>query len=135
MCSSQLLCQIRDRPLILSLIIHINQLRLIIVTSLKDYDHSVLWLDYFNKNLSRSKGRKVTRDLAIFDPSMTDLIEAAKALGYNLVSEEINDNCRYPKRPFVKSGNIMVVKQEGKNKSSIIQAVAEKMSSKKKRDR
>jgi signal recognition particle subunit SRP19 len=135
MCSSQLLCQIRDRPLILSVIIHINQLRLIIVTSLKDYDHSILWLDYFNKNLSRSKGRKVTRDLAIFDPSMTDLIEAAKALGYNLVSEEINDNCRYPKRPFVKSGNIMVVKQGGKNKSSIIRAVAEKMSSKKKRDR
>jgi signal recognition particle subunit SRP19 len=135
MCSSQLLCQIRDRPLILSVIIHINQLRLIIVTSLKDYDHSILWLDYFNKNLSRSKGRKVTRDLAIFDPSMTDLIEAAKALGYNLVSEEINDNCRYPKRPFVKSGNIMVVKQPGKNKSSIIRAVAERMSSKKKRDR
>ena len=102
---------------------------------MKDYDHSILWLDYFNKNLSRSKGRKVTRDLAIFDPSMTDLIEAAKALGYNLVSEEINDNCRYPKRPFVKSGNIMVKKQAGKNKSSIIQALAEKMSSKKKRDR
>ena len=135
MCSSQLLCQIRDRPLILSVIIHINQLRSIIVTSLKDYDHSILWLDYFNKNLSRSKGRKVTRDLAIFDPSMTDLIEAAKALGYNLVSEEINDNCRYPKRPFVKSGNIMVVKQAGKTKSSVIRAVAEKMSSKKKRDR
>jgi signal recognition particle subunit SRP19 len=101
---------------------------------LKDYDHSILWLDYFNKNLSRSKGRKVTRDLAIFDPSMTDLIEATKAVGYNLVTEEINDNCRYPKRPFVKSGYVMVGKNVGKNKSSIIQEVAEKMSSKKKRD-
>jgi signal recognition particle subunit SRP19 len=101
---------------------------------LKDYDHSILWLDYFNKNLSRSKGRKVTRDLAIFDPSMTDLIEAAKAVGYNPVNEEINDNCRYPKRPFVKSGYVMVLKQVGKNKSSIVHAIAEKMSSKKKRN-
>jgi len=104
------------------------------VIELKDYDHSILWLDYFNKNLSRSKGRKVTRNLAIFDPSMTDLIEAAKAVGYNLATEEINDNCRYPKRPFVKSGYVMVLKQVGKNKSSIVQAIAEKMSTKKKRN-
>ena len=26
---------------------------------MKDYEHIVIWLDYFNKNLKRSEGRKI----------------------------------------------------------------------------
>ena len=29
---------------------------------MKDYDHVVIWLDYFNKTLSRQKGRKVAKE-------------------------------------------------------------------------
>ncbi|MCJ7636402.1 MAG: signal recognition particle subunit SRP19/SEC65 family protein [Nitrososphaeraceae archaeon] len=35
---------------------------------MKDYDHFIIWLDYFNKNLSRKKGRRIKRDMAVFDP-------------------------------------------------------------------
>ncbi|HYZ65850.1 MAG TPA: signal recognition particle subunit SRP19/SEC65 family protein, partial [Nitrososphaeraceae archaeon] len=29
----------------------------------------ILWLDYFNKNLPRAKGRRVKKEHAIFDPT------------------------------------------------------------------
>jgi signal recognition particle subunit SRP19 len=68
---------------------------------LKDYDHVILWLDYFNKNLSRSKGRKVKRDKSVFDPSLLELIDAA--------------------------GYIMILKPSDVKKTVTINTIAEKM--------
>jgi signal recognition particle subunit SRP19 len=94
---------------------------------LKDYDHVVLWLDYFNKNLRRRQGRKVKRDQAVFDPTIQELVGAARAAGFQLSDQEINSNARYPRRSFVKSGYVMVAKSEGIKKSQIINAVANKL--------
>jgi signal recognition particle subunit SRP19 len=94
---------------------------------LKDYDHVVLWLDYFNKNLKRRQGRKVKRDQAVFDPTIQELVEATRAAGFQLSDQEINNNARFPRRSFVKSGYVMVAKKEGIKKSQIIDAVANKL--------
>ena len=94
---------------------------------MKDYDHIILWLDYFNKHLSRHKGRKVKRDHAVFDPTISELVDAAKLAGFNPTTEETNSQTRYPRRYFVKSGYIMLPKSEDVKKSSIIDVVAEKM--------
>ena len=94
---------------------------------MKDYDHIILWLDYFNRNLSRSKGRRVKRDKSVFDPSLLDLIDAAKAAGYNLTNEETNDQARYPRRAFVKSSYIMILKSNEVKKSETIRTIADKM--------
>ena len=94
---------------------------------MKDYDHVVLWLDYFNKNLKRRQGRKVKRDQAVFDPTVQDLAEATRAAGFELSDQEINSNARFPRRSFVKSGYVMVAKKEGIKKSQIISAVAYKL--------
>jgi signal recognition particle subunit SRP19 len=94
---------------------------------LKDYDHVVLWLEYFNKNLKRRQGRKVKRDQAVFDPSIQELVEAARAAGFQFSDQEINSNARFPRRSFVKSGYVMVAKKEGIKKSQIIDAVANKL--------
>ena len=80
---------------------------------MKDYDHVVLWLDYFNKNLKRRQGRKVNRDQAVFDPTVQELSEAAKAAGFQFSEQEVNNGARYPRRSFVKSGYVMVAKKEG----------------------
>jgi signal recognition particle subunit SRP19 len=90
---------------------------------LKDYDHVILWLDYFNKNLSRSKGRKVKRDKSVFDPSLLELIDAAMEAGYNPTKEQ----ARYPRRSFVKSGYIMILKPSDVKKTGTINTIAEKM--------
>lgn len=94
---------------------------------MKDYDHIILWLDYFNKHLSRQKGRKVKRDRAVFDPTVSELIDAAKLAGYNPTTEETNNQTRYPRRYFVKSGYIMLPKSESIKKSAVIDIIAEKM--------
>ena len=94
---------------------------------MKDYEHVVLWLDYFNRNLKRRQGRKVKRDLAVFDPTVQDLVEAARAAGLQFSEQEINSDARFPRRSFVKSGYIMVAKKEGIKKSQIIDEVANKL--------
>ena len=94
---------------------------------MKDYEHIILWLDYFNKHLSKRKGRKVKRDRAVFDPTITELIDAAKSVGYNPLTEETNDKARYPRRSFVRSGYVMLPKSENVKKTAIIDIVAEKM--------
>jgi signal recognition particle subunit SRP19 len=109
--------------------------RVTIFTGLKDYDHVILWLDYFNKNLKRRQGRKVSRDQAVFDPTVQDLTEAAKAAGFQFSQEEVNDNTRFPRRSFAKSGYVMVAKKEGVKKSQMINTVAEKMLQKKSRQK
>jgi len=93
---------------------------------MKDYDHVVVWLDYFNKTLPRDKGRKLSKEKCIFDPSLNELIEAAKAAGLELT--ESNDKVRFPKRPYVRSGYIILPKDCPKTK--ILNKISEKLVSK-----
>lgn len=95
--------------------------------TLKDYDHVILWVDYFNKNLKRRQGRKVKREQAVFDPTVQELTEATKAAGFSVSDEEINDKAKFPRRSFVRSGYVMVSKKDGVKKSQMLLQVAEKM--------
>jgi signal recognition particle subunit SRP19 len=79
---------------------------------MKDYDHIVVWLDYFNKTLSREKGRRLPKDKCIFDPSLNELIESSKAAGFE--PTETNDQVRYPRRSYVRSGYIVLEKKYAK---------------------
>ena len=92
---------------------------------MRDYDHQIIWLDYFNKNLSRKKGRKVGKDISVYDPTMQELIDASKTLELDLSEENINNQARYPRRSFVKSGYIMISKKE--KKSTVVNQIAKKM--------
>jgi signal recognition particle subunit SRP19 len=92
---------------------------------MKDYDHQIVWLDYFNKNLSRKKGRKVSKNISVYDPTMQELIGASKTLDLDFSEEEINNQARYPRRAFVKSGYIMISKRD--KKSSVINQIAKEM--------
>lgn len=94
---------------------------------MKDYDYVILWLDYFNKNLTRAKGRKIKKEQAIFDPTLSDLVHAATESGYNLEQDQIIDGARYPRRAFVKSGYIALPKKEDLKKNALIIALAQRM--------
>jgi signal recognition particle subunit SRP19 len=90
---------------------------------MKDYDHIVIWLDYFNKTLSRQKGRRLAKDRCIFDPSLNELIESANDAG--LKPTATDDQVRFPRRPFVRSGYIVLEKKMPKTK--ILNKIADKM--------
>ena len=93
---------------------------------MKDYEHVVVWLDYFNKTLTRNKGRKLSKEKCVFDPSLKELIEAAKAAQLELT--ESDDKVRFPKRSFVRSGYIVLPKDGPKTK--ILNKISEKLVSK-----
>jgi signal recognition particle subunit SRP19 len=90
---------------------------------MKDYEHIVIWLDYFNKNLKKSKGRKLGLQKSIFDPSLKELLDATKAAGYEIT--ESDDKVRFPKRPFVRSGYVIIPK--GSSKTEILNKISEKL--------
>ena len=90
---------------------------------MKDYDHIVIWLDYFNKTLSRQKGRRLAKDRCVFDPSLNELIESAEDAGLKPTSTD--DQVRFPRRPFVRSGYIVLEKKMAKTK--ILNKIADKM--------
>ncbi len=93
---------------------------------MKDYEHVVVWLDYFNKTLPRNKGRKLSKEKCVFDPSLKELIEAAKAAELELTDSD--DKVRFPKRPFVRSGYIVLPKDGPKTK--MLNKISEKLVSK-----
>jgi len=90
---------------------------------MKDYEHVVIWLDYFNKNLKKSKGRRVGLEKCIFDPSLKELMDATTAGGFKIT--ESDDKVRFPKRPFVRSGYVIVPKEFSKTK--ILNKISEKL--------
>lgn len=75
---------------------------------MKDYDHVIVWLDYFNKNLSRSQGRRLNKEYSVSSPMLDDLSAAAKMAGYTVHST--NNMVRHPRRSNQKSGYIVIPK-------------------------
>ena len=90
---------------------------------MKDYEHVVVWLDYFNKTLTRAKGRKLEKEKCIFDPSLKELIDATKAAGLEVT--ESDEKVRFPRRPYVRSGYVVVPK--GSPKTKILNKISEKL--------
>ncbi len=90
---------------------------------MKDYEHVVIWLDYFNKNLKKSKGRRQGLEKCVFDPSLKELVDATTSAGFEIT--ESNDKVRFPKRPFVRSGYVILPK--GSSKTKILNKISEKL--------
>ncbi len=90
---------------------------------MKDYEHIVIWLDYFNKTLPRNKGRRLVKEKCIFDPSLKELIDATKAAGFEIA--ESTDKVRFPRRPYVRSGYVVLPK--GSSKTVILDKISEKL--------
>ena len=76
--------------------------------------------------MPRNKGRRLAKEKCIFDPSLKELIEATKAAG--LEPKESEEQVRFPKRPYVRSGYIVLEKNT--TKTNIMNKISEKLVSK-----
>ena len=94
---------------------------------MKDYDHFIIWLDYINKNLSKKKGRRIKRENAVFDPTFSELYDAAREEGLEVTLDHSNDHARFPRRSYVRSGYIMIPKSISKKKSAIIASLSSRV--------
>jgi signal recognition particle subunit SEC65 len=91
---------------------------------LKDYKRYVLWLDYFNSTISRESGRRIPLDKSVKDPSLDELGEAARRLGYKPEPQA----AKVPSRPYLSSGYVSIEKKSGVKKSQVISDIAKTLS-------
>lgn len=83
-------------------------------TPMKEYNHVIVWLDYFNRVLTRSRGRRLGRDVCVPDPTMDNLVKAVKVAGFSVA--EAKSDARHPRRPYAMSGYVAVVKAAPKTR-------------------
>jgi len=79
----------------------------------KDEDKYVVWPIYFDKSVSRLKGRKVAIKYAIDKPNSEDIAKAARSLGLNPILEK---DSAHPFRYWRKEGRILIDKKDAKIK-------------------
>ena len=65
----------------------------------------MVWPQYINKNLSISEGRKVSKEIAVSDPTLNDIERALKRMG---LSMSVQKEKSYPGKWYEKSGRILV---------------------------
>ena len=90
---------------------------------MRDREKLVIWPLYFDIDTTWAKGRKVPKNLAIKQPKIEDIIKAANETGLN---PELNKNASHPKKPWVKSGSILIDSKMPKNQA--IKMIAKKLS-------
>jgi signal recognition particle subunit SRP19 len=88
----------------------------------KKLDKAIIWPIYFDSAKTRKKGRRVSKNLAVQSPKITELKEATDKLG---LKNEINLEAHFPKMPWAKTGMLLVEKKEAKEK--IIQKIAKQL--------
>jgi signal recognition particle subunit SRP19 len=89
---------------------------------MKKKDKHILWPIYFDSTRSRSKGRRVPRNIAVTTPKLNELSEAAELL--DLRPETISD-VAHPCTPWEKTGVVIIKKT--RSKSQVTQKIAKKI--------
>jgi signal recognition particle subunit SRP19 len=79
----------------------------------KDDHKLIIWPIYFDKNISKSKGRKIGKKYSIEKPDIDKIAKAAKSLGLNPIIEK---NSSHPSKSWRKDGRIIIDKKDSKSK-------------------
>ncbi len=85
-----------------------------------------LWPEYFDLGLTRSAGRRVSKDLAVPSPNSEDIYHVCRKLG---LSPDLEKEKAYPSRCFDPKGRVKVLKKYSKVET--ISLVAKGLSKKK----
>ena len=82
----------------------------------------ILWPVYFDSAKTRKDGRRTPRRLSIKRPTIEDLSNTAKKLGFDVVIEK---DKFYPRSWWEKSGRVIIIDNNQKSKTDIIKEIAE----------
>jgi signal recognition particle subunit SRP19 len=81
----------------------------------------IFWPTYFDKNYSRSEGRRLPSNLAAPDVTLELLTQAAESAGLDY---EVETEKRYPKNWTESQGYIVVANDEGHKKKRLMLMLA-----------
>lgn len=84
----------------------------------------VLWPAYFDSAKTRNDGRRVPKRLSVKRPTVEDISNIAKKLGYDVIIEKDRS---YPKSWWEKSGRIIILDNNQKSKTKIIKEISEEL--------
>lgn len=89
-------------------------------------NYYVVWTVYYDIDLSRNSGRKVSRKLAVKKPGIEDLIKSVNSLGFEY---EVYPEKKYPKNWFsdTSQGYLLIRKKEGLTKTTLLKVIGEKI--------
>ncbi|MCX8154192.1 MAG: signal recognition particle protein Srp19 [Candidatus Bathyarchaeota archaeon] len=68
----------------------------------------IIWPAYFDQTKTRKEGRRVPKALAVPNPKIADVSEAAAKAG---LKHEVSAEAAYPKTPWLQTGLIMIEKK------------------------
>ena len=89
---------------------------------MKKLDKAIIWPIYFDATRTRKDGRRVPKSLAVQSPKIDELKLAVDRLG---LRNEVRLEAHFPKRPWIKTGMLLVEKKESKEK--IMQKIAKQL--------
>ena len=81
---------------------------------------NVIWPAYLDADCPRSEGRRVSKDLAVPDPTVDEIASAVQQVGYDAVIER---DRTYP-REYDPRGRVLVKVADDASKSDLLGAVA-----------
>jgi len=83
-------------------------------------NYIILWSAYFDRRLSRNRGRRVPLKLSIENPTLMEIEKAARKLGLKTIVEP---NAKYPKDWWNYKGRVLVEIGEENTKTSILKKI------------
>jgi len=81
---------------------------------------NVIWPAYLDAALTREEGRRVSKELAVTEPTVDEIAQAVQQVGYDAVIERAKT---YP-REYEARGRVLVKGGEDASKSDLLQATA-----------
>ncbi|MFB6173999.1 MAG: signal recognition particle subunit SRP19 [Halobacteriales archaeon] len=81
----------------------------------------VIWPAYLDAERTRSEGRRVPVDAAVERPTIEEIAEAVKQVGYDAVIER---DVAYPREPLTERGRVRVKDAGDAAKNDLVRAVA-----------
>jgi len=81
---------------------------------------NVIWPAFLDADCSRSEGRRVSRELAVSEPTVDEIAKAVQQVGYDAVIER---DKTYP-REYEARGRVLVKGADDASKTDLLGAVA-----------
>ena len=91
---------------------------------MKNKEYLVIWNIYFDSDVSREKGRKLSKREAVTKPSLEEIANALKILNYKIINIK---KAKYPSMWWRDDDGYILIEKKGKNKLSIIREIAKEI--------
>ncbi|NWG10709.1 signal recognition particle protein Srp19 [Candidatus Bathyarchaeota archaeon] len=81
---------------------------------MRKQDKTIIWPAYFDSTKTRREGRRVPKNLAIASPRILEIKDVIEKFGLKC---ELVEDAGYSKTPWLKTGMLLMEKNEAKDKT------------------